>query len=657
MGKRITKFLLLMMLFLFACVFIACNGETPGIPGDNGNTGNTDNENNSFEFYGTWKSTEKLQFSTDQITSFNDYMYLSFSNDSLVIYVPSKGSSKSLPYEYTTTNEHAGYLTITENGARRTVLLSISGDVYTINGTGFSELEISKGVQNNFQAVKISNSIEYTPEMKPEGNTEVPEVKQYTVRILIDGYTFPDGKDSVEVLVDAGTVFDEKILPPEEMGLNFDYVNTVKWFLDNSDTTFSGEINSDMTLHLKWTGVVTIRENKSTTYLVMDYTGLIDWAEDSKYDNNINCILLSDIILPNPETAEESNWTSPFPFSSFSGVFDGNGHSVSNMKDVSEGTGFIGYIGAAGVVKNLSIIDSIISSSTNTASGISSYNTGTIENCSFSGELYSDHGAYGIAGINDGTIKNCSTYGTFSSKGNTAGILAKNYGTVSNCSFDGDIYAYKDGGGIASINLGFIEGCIVNANLYIDEESTKSYPSIGGIVGYNDGGYVIGCYSEGNVFSKSSRSDNDCIGGTVGYISGSGYIVACASDSTVGYTTYNNSHIGGIAGYASRAEIRGCYFAGTYNKGQAMIGVAYDRTKSVNNVCSVGSPGIAFGQAIGNSANTTCALITGNYPWSDGTKQLNKEINSWNNSDNKYPCNYIFVQSIYNQKPNIVASI
>ena len=68
----------------------------------------------------------------------------------------------------------------------------------------------------------------------------------------------------------------------------------------------------------------------------------------------------------------------------YTGTFDGNGHTVSglyiNNKALSN-TGFFGYVGAGGEVKNLTISDSIIMSSANYVGAVAGDSKGNITNC------------------------------------------------------------------------------------------------------------------------------------------------------------------------------------------------------------------------------------------------------------------------------------
>lgn len=117
----------------------------------------------------------------------------------------------------------------------------------------------------------------------------------------------------------------------------------------------------------------------------------------------------------------------------FTGTLDGGEHVLSNIFEFNEGTGaksaLIGSIGEGGVVKNLTVVDSVFDAfGDNTATaGIAIENNGTIENCTFEGTL-----AGGSKSASAATL---------------AGLVANNFGTVKGGTAvaDGLIFAAESG--------------------------------------------------------------------------------------------------------------------------------------------------------------------------------------------------------------------
>jgi len=130
---------------------------------------------------------------------------------------------------------------------------------------------------------------------------------------------------------------------------------------------------------------------------------------------------------------------------SFTGSYDGNGHTIIGltMPGLSTtGQGMFGYIGADGVVKNLGLVDISISSSSVYIGGIAGQSSGYIENCFVTGSITSTSTTTqafigGIIGFMSGAVavvNNCYVAVTITSDGgNVGGIVGLNGGSVTNC--------------------------------------------------------------------------------------------------------------------------------------------------------------------------------------------------------------------------------
>ncbi|MBQ4260080.1 MAG: bacterial Ig-like domain-containing protein [Lachnospiraceae bacterium] len=147
-----------------------------------------------------------------------------------------------------------------------------------------------------------------------------------------------------------------------------------------------------------------------------------------------NYILTKDIVLNSQELTYDENgnltvdtgglyeWT---PIgkdynSSFRGIFNGNGHTISGVYVDSSNSyaGFIGY--SRGTVRNLGIVNSYIKGSSNVG-GIVGYSTsGTVDNCYHMGSVYGNQGVGGIAG-------EISSYSILSNCYNTGFVRGSSY--------------------------------------------------------------------------------------------------------------------------------------------------------------------------------------------------------------------------------------
>ena len=219
-----------------------------------------------------------------------------------------------------------------------------------------------------------------------------------------------------------------------------------------------------------------------------------------------------------------------------------------------------------------------------TAGAANILNSGSIENCSFSGTLESSASYASYAGgivqkMTDGTIKNCTMSGSVKSStsywiaGSTfyyepaysGGIVADmSGGSIEHCKAEGvEVYAIQRSrpdskpsyaGGIVayaniSVSFGGINDCTFSGNV-------NSYYS-GGIVGYVSGGNLQNNHITGNTNGQASITSNYASGGIAGRIGDSTVLESCDVSSIVivsGDTTAEG--IGGIVGIMNASTVR-----------------------------------------------------------------------------------------------------
>ena len=206
------------------------------------------------------------------------------------------------------------------------------------------------------------------------------------------------------------------------------------------------------------------------------------------------------------------------PFGTFTGNFDGNGHTVTisslGAVPLSGTTYFVGLFGELG-------------------------SSGSIRNLKVEGTLgFSENGANsihigGIVGRNNGgTIQNCVS---------TAGI------TVS-----GDAVSAIDAGGIVGYNsIGTIANCYSLSNVSADNtgSSPTGRSNAGGVVGASNA-TISACYATGSVHATSTSSTNNMSGGISGLLS-PGTIANCVALNAGITIKAGDTSIGRIAGYLS----------------------------------------------------------------------------------------------------------
>jgi len=215
----------------------------------------------------------------------------------------------------------------------------------------------------------------------------------------------------------------------------------------------------------------------------------------------------------------------------FYGNFDGNNHTISNLRCVSYGYyhGLFGITGAGSVIRNLVLASTCYVLGDTETGSITGRNNGTVQNCSSAASVYIGRAEAGggLVGFNTGTIIGSSFSGSVSRSGsdvgsNKLGGIAGNNASgsiITNCSSSGMITGSTWNGGLVGWNDGAINRSFSTGSINCNNNT------IGGLVGQNQGS-INDCYSRVNV------SGVNYLGGLVGY-HGSGSITNSYSTGTV----------------------------------------------------------------------------------------------------------------------------
>ncbi|MHC4528008.1 MAG: GLUG motif-containing protein, partial [Planctomycetota bacterium] len=246
----------------------------------------------------------------------------------------------------------------------------------------------------------------------------------------------------------------------------------------------------------------------------------------------------------------------------FSGVFDGNGHTISNFTYTFSGPynmGLFRYVyGGSAEIRDLTLVDPNIDAGTgNTAGALIGRmsNGATLSNCHVRGGYiwanYGNGAIGGLAGFNMGSISDCSAQVTVTGYGNTGGtvgigcLVGSNRGLISNCyavgRVDGNDYWV---GGLVGDNSddGVISHCYASATV-------EGGHDVGGFVGANSG-TIYDCNATGSV------SGTWATGGFVGF----NWSTIERCHARTGVT--GDYEVGGFAGASYMGSISGCYATG-----------------------------------------------------------------------------------------------
>ena len=163
----------------------------------------------------------------------------------------------------------------------------------------------------------------------------------------------------------------------------------------------------------------------------------------------------------------------------FTGVFDGNGHTISNFSYTSTDRSYIGIFGCVGLqlekgeIRDLGVVEPNVDAGTGSCVGslVGYFGDGTISGCYAEGVIISgDDKVGGLVGGNGGTITNCYATGTVSGTseswyGGTGGLTGFNSGRIINCYSMADVWGNQTAGGLLGMNSGHVITCYSNGSV------------------------------------------------------------------------------------------------------------------------------------------------------------------------------------------------
>jgi hypothetical protein len=148
-----------------------------------------------------------------------------------------------------------------------------------------------------------------------------------------------------------------------------------------------------------------------------------------------------------------------FQGTSFTGVFDGGGHAISNLTITGESyLGLFGRTEYQAQINNLSIVDVNITG-TDYVGGLVGFNSSGITSSGVTGSIIGDNRIGGLAGRNWGSINTSLNAASVNGYNDVGGLTAGNYGTITNSYNTGAVWANSDVGGLVGENYGTIDKC------------------------------------------------------------------------------------------------------------------------------------------------------------------------------------------------------
>lgn len=216
----------------------------------------------------------------------------------------------------------------------------------------------------------------------------------------------------------------------------------------------------------------------------------------------------------------------------------------------------------------------------------------------------SDYPFVYILGKN-GSIKNILIDNGKIEGDNSAAFVYLNKGTISSCLNGAYVYGKKNAAGICVFNEGIITSCYNTQD--IKSEADNLDPNIGGIVAFNDGGYVELSVNAGDLY---------------------------------GYCT-----VGGIAGYSENGSINKCYNAGKIDGGVAAGIVGMAKKTKIMNTYNIGNISLTIDDS--GAGGIFGSAVNSDVSYSFNLGEIKHTVNSYAGSIGAYMENTTFDECLH----------
>jgi len=323
----------------------------------------------------------------------------------------------------------------------------------------------------------------------------------------------------------------------------------------------------------------------------------------------------------------------------FTGVFDGNDHTISHLTIKGERLlCLLGWLGSEGALRDLAVVDVNVTGSSYVG-GLLAYNDGAVTHC-YSTGVVSGGGRYvgGLMGNNRGAVTQCHSTGTVSGNEDVGGLVGSSYlASVTDCHSTSVVVGGGGVGGLVGENGGSVSRCYSTG-------AVTGGSLVGGVIGSNgEGGTVNECYSAGPVSGEGSvggvvgfsrdadvtqchstgavSGTGDEVGGLVG-CSWHGHVTRCYSTGAVA----GDESVGGLVGYSHSTVVQ-CYSTGAVNGTDRIGGLVGSNGGTVSNCYSTGVvrvPGADIGGLVGWKAGWVLTSV-----WDMETSSLVGSLGGW----------------------------
>jgi hypothetical protein len=225
----------------------------------------------------------------------------------------------------------------------------------------------------------------------------------------------------------------------------------------------------------------TVLRNGTTWYTVSNAAQLeyIDQNQSTYLGQNIE--LTADIALPPPAGPATANWVPLGEATPFTGVFDGQGHTISGVvvDDTSDAdAGFFGVL--AGTVSQLGLVNAKISGRAADMGVLAGTMQGSVSASFVTGQVEGTVDAGGFAGVIDGgSLTNCYSDVSVDATEDSGGLVGLfTVGSLTDCYAVGPVGGAQSGGLVGSESLSNPPTATLTADFF-DETTTEQGSAVG----------------------------------------------------------------------------------------------------------------------------------------------------------------------------------
>ena len=248
------------------------------------------------------------------------------------------------------------------------------------------------------------------------------------------------------------------------------------------------------------------------------FAGLVNGTLSGVAQNkSANAVLTADIVvnanvLKSDGTLNEGTFKEWTPIatsaSPYTGIFDGQNHTISGLYFNQENSYDVGLFGRNnGKIANAGILDSYFYGTSKVGGVCGNNYTGTITNCYNTGSVSGLGNLGGVNGYNDGgTITNSYNAGSVSGTERYVGGVSgyNDGGTITNCYNVGSVGGSGYVGGVNGWNKGIITNC------YNTGSVSGTGVNVGGVIGRNESNASItNCYYDSTIYTGNAIGAND----------------------------------------------------------------------------------------------------------------------------------------------------